>query len=121
MANQRRRGLPLRVSLVAATLVLRPGTTNDTDASDNSLLFETWPTIIHRLFAAHDAVVVEDTDFDVFELAFLDDFAGVCRGADVFGLHGLLFLYMERRAVWGQAPFYGKRLAQVADLANSEI
>jgi len=44
---------------VAATLVLRPGTTNDTDTSDNSLLFETWPTIIHRLFAAHDAVKAE--------------------------------------------------------------
>lgn len=51
---------------VAATLVLRPGTINDPPVtikdqkeSNSPQLFETWPTVIHGLFAAHGAVSAE--------------------------------------------------------------
>ena len=95
-------GVPAGVFHVVVELVVRVPAQHHV-AEAEALVERGEELVAAHVLAAHDTVVVEDADLDVIELAFLDDLAGVGRGADVFGGHGTLFLY-ECPEVWGQTP-----------------
>ncbi len=95
--------VPARVLHVVVELVVRIPAQHHV-AEAEALVERGEKLVAAHVLTAQDAVVVEDTDLDVFELAFLDDAAGVGRGADVFGLHRRTLIYARPESMCRNGP-----------------
>ena len=114
-------GVPAGVLHVVIELVVRVPAQHHV-AEAETLVERREELVAAHVLAAHDAVVVEDPDLDVIELALLDDLACIGRGTDVFWLHGALFLYEWPRSMgsdpicWQKGPDYECRKPRTLDL-----